>query len=76
MLSVERLFFNVSLGNRPLLLLAVLLMLVGVQFISMGLMAEVQVRTYYESQNKPIYRIRRVVRQDDRGEGGTTGASR
>ncbi len=65
-LSVEKLFFNVNIGNRPLLLLAVLLLLVGVQLVTMGLMAEVQVRTYYESQNKPIYRIRRVVRH---GEG-------
>ncbi len=61
-LSVEKLVLNVNIGTRPLLLLAVLLMIVGVQFITMGLMAEVQVRTYYESQNKPIYRVRRVVR--------------
>jgi glycosyltransferase involved in cell wall biosynthesis len=66
-LSVGRLFFQVSLGSRPLLLLAVLLMIVGVQFISMGLMSEVQVRTYYESQNKPIYRVRRVVRAGEPG---------
>lgn len=64
-LSVEKLVLNVNIGTRPLLLLAVLLMIVGVQFITMGLMAEVQVRTYYESQNKPIYRVRRVVRQGE-----------
>jgi len=63
-LSVEKLVLNVNIGTRPLLLLAVLLMIVGVQFITMGLMAEVQVRTYYESQNKPIYRVRRVVRAE------------
>jgi glycosyltransferase involved in cell wall biosynthesis len=57
-LSVEKLFMDVPLGNRPALLLAVLLILIGVQFVSMGLLAELQARTYHESQNKPIYVIR------------------
>lgn len=61
-LSAEKLLYGVALSTRPALLLAVLLMIVGIQFITMGLMAEVQVRTYYESQNKPIYRIRRTTR--------------
>lgn len=60
-LSVEKLLYHVSIGNRPLLLLAVLLMLLGVQFISLGLIAELQARTYYEAQGKKIYAIRRVV---------------
>lgn len=60
-LSVERLCFGVPLSNRPALLLAVLLMLLGVQFISMGLVAELQTRTYYEAQDKKIYAVRRVV---------------
>lgn len=62
-LSIEKLFYGVALSSRPALLLAVLLMIVGVQFITMGLMAEVQVRTYYEAQNKRIYAVRRVSRQ-------------
>lgn len=62
-LSIERLFFGVGLSNRPALLLAVLLMLLGVQFISMGLIAELQTRTYYEAQGKKIYAVRRVVRK-------------
>jgi glycosyltransferase involved in cell wall biosynthesis len=72
-LSVEKLLYGQNIGSRPLLLLAVLLIIVGVQFITMGLMAEVQVRTYYESQNKSIYRIRRVVRSDGHTEGPATG---
>lgn len=60
-LSVEKLFYGMSLSNRPALLLAVLLMLVGGQFITMGLLAELQTRTYYEAQRKPIYAIRRVT---------------
>jgi len=44
--------------NNPLLLLSVVLVIVGVQFILMGLLAELAVRTYHESQGKPIYVIR------------------
>ncbi len=61
---IQRQFFDIALGNRPLLLLAVLLMFMGVQFITMGLLAELVVRTYHESQKKPIYYIRRVFGQN------------
>ncbi len=57
-LSIEKLFFEIPLGNRPALLLAVLLILVGVQLISMGLLAELMARTYHESQGKAIYVVR------------------
>lgn len=57
-LVVQRLFFEIPLGGRPALLLAVMLMFLGVQFISMGLLGELLIRTYHESQKKPIYAIR------------------
>lgn len=57
-LVVQRLFFDVPLGGRPALLLAVMLMFLGVQFISMGLLGELLIRTYHESQKKPIYAIK------------------
>ena len=60
-LTVLKLFYRVSLSNRPLLWLAVLLIVIGVQFISMGLMAELVARTYHEAQNKPIYAVREIV---------------
>jgi len=60
-LTVLKLFYHVSLSNRPLLWLAVLLIFIGVQFISMGLMAELVTRTYHETQNKPIYAVREIV---------------
>ena len=60
-LAAQRLFFGVPLGNRPILLLAVLLVVVGIQFITMGLLAEMLVRTYHESQGKPIYSVREMV---------------
>lgn len=60
-LSYQRLILKISSANRPILLLAVLLMVIGVQFITLGLMAEIMVRTYHESTNKPIYHIREVI---------------
>lgn len=57
-LSYVKLVLREDIGNRPLLTLAVLLMIVGVQMISMGLLGELVVRTYHESQDKPIYVVR------------------
>jgi glycosyltransferase involved in cell wall biosynthesis len=47
--------------NNPLLLLAVFLAIVGVQFILMGLLAELSIRTYHESQGKSVYVVREVI---------------
>ncbi|PYM56253.1 MAG: glycosyltransferase, partial [Candidatus Rokuibacteriota bacterium] len=58
LLSFERIVRGSPLANRPILLLAVLLVLVGFQFISIGLLGEMLVRTYHESQRKPIYIVR------------------
>jgi uncharacterized protein YneF (UPF0154 family) len=57
-LSFVKLVYGVALAERPLLLLAILLVMVGVQLVTMGLLGELIVRTYHESQNKPIYTIR------------------
>ena len=57
-LTFMKLVYQVNLAERPLLLLAVLLVMIGVQFVTMGLLGELIVRTYHESQNKPIYTIR------------------
>ncbi len=59
-LSYERLFGHESIANRPLLLLAVVLIFTGIQLVTMGLLAEIMSRTYHESQDKPIYVIREV----------------
>jgi len=59
-LAYERLFGYQSIANRPLLLLAVLLIFTGVQLITVGLLAELMARTYHESQNKPTYVIREL----------------
>ena len=54
-------FHNTRLSERPLLLLAVLLVILGVQFLVMGLLAELIVRTYYETQNKNVYHVQEVL---------------
>ena len=51
-----------DIGNRPLLIFAVLLAVTGVQLFGFGLLGELQIRTYHESQNRPIYRIRDTFR--------------
>lgn len=58
-LAIYKLVTGADIGNRPLLSLAILLMILGGQFLVMGLLGELQARTYFEVQNKPIYTIRR-----------------
>lgn len=59
-LTLDKIFFAASIGDRPLLLLGILLILTGIQLISTGIIAELQIRTYYETQQKPIYRIKEI----------------
>ena len=59
-LTSLKLFLGAQIGGRPLLFLAVLLIVVGVQFVVMGLLGEMLVRVYHESQRKPIYMVKRV----------------
>ncbi|AFZ03449.1 glycosyltransferase family 2 protein [Calothrix sp. PCC 6303] len=60
-LTFVKLVFHEDIGDRPLLILAVLLLVTGVQLFCFGLLAEVLMRTYHESQGKPIYRVREVI---------------
>jgi len=64
-LTAVKFFGGQDIGDRPLLLLAVLLLVIGVQFVVMGLLGEIVVRTYYESQDKPPYFVRTVLSEDD-----------
>ena len=64
-LVIQRQLFLVPMGNRPMLFLAVLLVFVGIQFISIGLLGEMQVRTYHESQNKPTYMVKEILGRDE-----------
>jgi glycosyltransferase involved in cell wall biosynthesis len=60
-LSILKFAMGQEIGDRPLLILAVVLFLTGVQLFSFGLLAELLMRTYHESQQRPIYRVREVV---------------
>lgn len=62
-LILQRQFYNQPLSDRPLFLLAVLFLFMGIQFITLGLMSELQIRTYHESQKKPIYYVKKVLRK-------------
>ena len=57
-LAFIRLFLDTPIGGRPLLLLGALLFLTGVILVNFGLMGELLVRTYHESQGKPIYVVK------------------
>lgn len=57
-LTLLKLLTGVDIGTRPLLLLAILLIILGVQFVMMGLLGELLSRTYFEVQDKTIYMIR------------------
>jgi hypothetical protein len=57
-LVFEKVVLGHNLGDRPALLLAVLLVVVGVQFVSIGLLGEMLARTYHESQGKQTYVIK------------------
>jgi glycosyltransferase involved in cell wall biosynthesis len=64
-LAYIRLFQHQAIADRPLLLLGVMLVFIGVQLLTFGLLAEVMARTYYESQNKTTYVIREVREATD-----------
>jgi glycosyltransferase involved in cell wall biosynthesis len=64
-LTVQKLIYNFAIGGRPLLLLAILLIFIGFQFITMGLLGELLARTYHESQERPVFVVGEIL------DGGT-----
>ena len=60
-LSVDKLVFGHEIGGRPLLLLAILLIILGAQLVMMGLLGEMLARVYHESQDKPIFTVKRTL---------------
>ena len=65
-LTVQKVVYDLPIGGRPLLLLAILLIFIGFQFITMGLLGEMLARTYHESQNRQVYVVGEFL------EGGKT----
>ena len=60
-LSFEKILLGYDIGGRPLLLLAILLLILGMQLVVMGLLGEMLARVYHESQNKTIYVVKKVL---------------
>ncbi len=64
-LAYVKFYWGEDIGTRPLLTIAVLLILTGVQLITMGIVVDLLMKTYYESQNKRPYRIRKITKGDE-----------
>jgi glycosyltransferase involved in cell wall biosynthesis len=60
-LAADKILFHHDIGTRPLLTMGVLMFITGIQLISTGLIAEIQARTYFESQDKPIFKVREII---------------
>lgn len=61
----QKLAYNISFIQTPLLLLSALLFILGFHSILMGLTAELLIRTYHESQGKPTYIVRNIFKADE-----------
>jgi glycosyltransferase involved in cell wall biosynthesis len=64
-LTLQKLVYDAEIGGRPLLLLGILLIFIGFQFITMGLLGEMLARTYHESQDRPVFAIREILGERD-----------
>lgn len=58
-------FLGNDIWGKPLMLLGILMVMGGIQFITIGILAELQMRTYFESQNKTPYRVKRVMHTNE-----------
>lgn len=68
-LLLEKTFWGTSLIRNPLLFMSVMFMIIGVQSIFMGLLGELVVRTYYESQDKPTYHVHQRLNLEKNNQG-------
>jgi glycosyltransferase involved in cell wall biosynthesis len=71
-LAAMRLFAGYSLSDRPLLLLGILLLILGVQFICLGILAEIQIRSYHESSKKRTYSVREVLHAEQSSQSNSS----
>ncbi len=60
-LGVQRIFSGVGLADRPLLLLAILMFIVGIQFVVFGILADIMIRVYYGQGNRKNYVVEEVI---------------
>ncbi len=59
-LIVCKIFMNIDMTGNPLLIISIFLFLIGIQLLMLGLLSEIQIRTYFESNKKEIYKARRI----------------
>jgi glycosyltransferase involved in cell wall biosynthesis len=62
-LTIQKWVYNLEIGGRPLLLLAILLIFIGFQFVTMGLLGEMLARTYHESQDRPVFVVGEILEE-------------
>lgn len=69
LINLYLLFLKVGLGQdiwgKPLMILGLMLVVAGIQLITMGIVIEIQMRTYFESQDKRPYKVRRIYQSED-----------
>jgi hypothetical protein len=65
-LTAQKFVYDADIGSRPLLLLSILLIFIGIQFVTMGLLGEMLARTYHESQDRTVYVIGEVLQSGGR----------
>ena len=66
-ISIGKFFYGLDITGNPFFLLSILFALIGIQFVTMGLLGEINIRTYYESQGKPIYVVREIIGGKEKG---------
>jgi glycosyltransferase involved in cell wall biosynthesis len=71
-LTVMKIVAGYGLADRPLLLLGIFLALLGVQFICLGILAEIQTRSYHEASQKCTYSIREVLRSEQSAQSNSS----
>lgn len=64
-LTIQKWVYGLEIGGRPLLLLAILLIFIGFQFVTMGLLGEMLARTYHESQGRPVFVVGEILEKRD-----------
>ena len=67
-LAVRRIFWKISVIESPLFMMSAMFLILGFQSVLMGLIAELLVRTYHESQGKTVYTIRETVNLEEKTE--------
>ena len=60
-------FMGIDVTGNPMLYLTILFLILGIQFIGLGFVGELTMRTYHETQQKPTYVVREVLGGEDEG---------